>query len=104
VDLQFHAAYQAAFRLATIVLAASKLRTAQTRHHWTTFHILPELGAQYRELADYFDQCRGKRNVADYDRAGDIAETEARELLAEAKKFRGVVLAWLRDKHPTLVP
>jgi hypothetical protein len=36
------------------------------------------MGADYVDLADYFDACRVKRNVIDYDRAGGISEMEAR--------------------------
>lgn len=104
VDLRFTTAYQAAFQLATIVLAASGVRTTGTGHHWVTFNVLPELlGREVQGLADYFDQCRGKRNLSEYDRAGEISEGEAKELLGGARKFRATVLDWLRAHHPRLV-
>lgn len=104
-DLRFTTAYQAAFQLATIVLAASGFRTAGSGHHWVTFKVLPELlGPEFQDLTDYFDQCRGKRNLSDYDRAGEISEDEAVELLKEAKEFRGAILNWLKEHHPKLVP
>lgn len=104
VDLRFATAYQAALQLATIVLTASGYRSVGAGHHWVTFKVLPELlGSGSQDLADYFDQCRDKRNVLDYDRAGEIAETEAEELLQEAREFRTAVLAWLRQRHPRLV-
>lgn len=105
VDLRFVTGYQAAFQLATIVLAASGFRTTGTGHHWATFNVLPELlGREVETLADYFDQCRGKRNLSEYDRAGEISEGEAKELLGGARKFRATVLDWLRAHHPRLVP
>lgn len=68
-------------------------------------NVLPELlGPQIQDLADYFDQCRGKRNLSDYDRAGEIAEDEAVEVLRETKKFRATVLNWLKERHPGLIP
>lgn len=86
------------------VLTASGFRSIGAGHHWVTFKVLLELlGSGFQDLADYFDQCRDKRNVLDYDRAGEIAETEAEELLQEARKFRTTVLAWLRQRHPRLV-
>lgn len=104
-DLRFATAYQAVLQLATIVLAASGFRTHGEGHHWMTFNVLPELlGPDVQGLADFFDQCRGKRNLSDYDRAGEISEGEAVELLKEAKKFRGTVLGWLKTHHPKLVP
>lgn len=105
VDRRFQIAYQAALQLATIVLAASGYRTTGKDHHWVTFRVLPELlGAKSQELAAYFDQCRGQRNRSDYDRAGEIADHEAIELLQESKQFRRMVLAWLRQHHPKLIP
>jgi len=98
-------AYQAAYQLATIVLAASGYRTTGTGHHWVTFKVLSELlGKEFQGLADYFDQCRNKRNLSDYDRAGEISEAEAVELLKEARKFRTIVLNWLKKYHSRLIP
>jgi hypothetical protein len=105
VDLRFHTAYQGAYQLATIALAASGYRTAGESHHRTIFEAVPYcLGPDYEDLASYFDQSRSKRNVLDYDRAGEIAESEVAELLTEVKKFRQTVLAWLRAEHPKLLP
>lgn len=104
-DRRFITAYQAAFQLATIVLATSGFRTTGMGHHWVTLKVLPELmGPEVQELADYFDQCRNKRNLSDYDRAGEISREEAVELLKEAKKFKGIVLEWVKTHHPKLVP
>lgn len=105
VDLRFTTAYQSALQLATIALAASGYRSEGAGHHWVTFKVLPELmGQEVQDLADYFDQCRGKRNLSEYDRAGEISEGEAKELLGGARKFRATVLDWLRAHHPRLVP
>lgn len=62
------------------------------------------MGPEFQDLVDYFDQCRGKRNLSDYDRAGEISENEAVELLKEAKAFRVTVLEWLKKQHPKLMP
>ena len=103
-DLRFTTAYQAALQLATMVLAASGFRTTGKGHHWVTFNVLAELmGSDFQDLADYFDQCRGKRNLSDYDRAGEIAENEVEELLKEAIAFRAAVLEWLKKGHPKLM-
>lgn len=104
-DRRFATAYGAALALATIVLHASGYRAAGAGHHWTTLQALPELmGSQAQERADYLDQCRTRRNLADYDRAGVISDTEADELLTETQTFRTDVLAWLQANHPPLVP
>ncbi len=104
-DRRFATAYNAALQLATIALHASGHRAAGAGHHWSTFHVLPEImGPQAQVRADYLDSCRAKRNVTDYDRAGEISERDAEEILAEAETFRRELLAWLKKNHPTLVP
>jgi hypothetical protein len=99
-DRRFTTAYNAALQLATIVLRASGYRTAGVGHHWITFQALPELmGAGQQVRADYFDACRRKRNIADYDAAGEISDSETEELLAEALEFRRDVQAWLSARR-----
>jgi hypothetical protein len=103
-DRRFTTAYSAALQLATIVLRAAGYRTAGSAHHWTTFQALSLiLEPRDTELADYFDSCRRKRNVADYDAAGMISEAEVRELLQEVKRFQKHVISWLAREHPHLM-
>jgi len=103
-DRRYGTAYNAALALASIVLHAAGYRSVGIGHHWTTIQVLPEtMGPQAQARADYLDNCRTRRNVADYDRAGVISDTEAPELLVEAKAFRAEVLEWLRANHPSLL-
>jgi hypothetical protein len=53
-------------------------------------------------LIDYFDSCRVKRNISDYDRAGEISESEAEELIEETKKFKEAVIEWAKSNFPKL--
>ena len=104
-DRRFATAYNAALQLATMILYAAGYRTTGASHHWTTLQALPEvMGSSVRPRADYLNVCRSKRNVTDYDRAGEISEAEAQEILAEARAFRSDVLEWLRVNHPALLP
>lgn len=104
LDRRFTTAYNAALQLATIALHAAGYRTVGHSHHWATFHVLPEImGSKVQKRADYLDACRTKRNVADYDRAGEISEVEAAEILDEVGKFRSDLLKWLRTHHPDLL-
>ena len=104
-DRRFATAYNAALQLATIALHASGYRAVGAGHHWATFHVLPEImGPQTQARADYFDSCRSKRNVTDYDRAGEISAHDADEILAEARVFREELLDWLKKNHARLVP
>jgi hypothetical protein len=104
-DRRFATAYNAALQLATIALHAAGYRAAHSGHHWVTLHVLSELmGPQTQMRADYLDDCRTKRNVTDYDRAGEISLQEAEEMLTQARGFRSDLLAWLQKQHPTLLP
>lgn len=104
-DRRFATAYNAALPLATIALHAAGYRAASTAHHWVTFHVLLEImGPQAQARADYLDDCRTKRNVTDYDRAGEISLQEAEEILAQAREFRHDLLMWLEKHHPALLP
>ncbi len=104
VDRRFATAYNAALQLATIALHAAGYRTAGHGHHWATFHLLPEvMGSKALNRADYLDACRTKRNVADYDRAGEVSEVEMAEILDEVCKFRTDVIGWLESRHPNLL-
>ena len=102
-DRRFLIAYEAALALATIPLYCAGYETHGRGHHWMTFRILPEvMGGSYANLADYFDQCRAKRNVGTYDQGGQISEAEANELLVEVVSFQDEVLKWLKGHHPHL--
>ena len=57
-----------------------------------------------KALITTLDGFRRKRNISDYERAGFVSEGEAEEMLALAKRLREDVLAWIREKHPAMVP
>ncbi|NLO73402.1 MAG: hypothetical protein GX100_04730 [candidate division WS1 bacterium] len=104
-DLRFTAAYNAALALATLVLHAAGYRTAGVGHHRLTFECLPlVLGAHYRELGQYLNRCRGRRNVAEYQQAGQTTSAQVEELLEATAQFRTEALEWLARHHAELVP
>ncbi len=85
-DRRFATAYNAALQLATIVLHAAGYRTkgGSGGHHWVTILSLPDVMEKIQKTrSDYFDACRAKRNVTDYDRVGEISESDLKELLNE---------------------
>ncbi|MFH1228524.1 MAG: hypothetical protein V1701_11570 [Planctomycetota bacterium] len=103
-DRSFTIAYGAILQLATMALYSSGYKTYGSAHHYTTFQALREiLPADCRELMDYFDACRSKRNVSDYDRAGGITEDAAAEILTEARRFKKTVMDWLKINHSKLI-
>jgi hypothetical protein len=59
------------------------------------------LGKAAHKYADYFETCRRKRNTIDT--FSNVAtETEAKEILVEAKRFYGEVEGWITKNHPSL--
>ena len=104
-DWKFGISYNAVLKLCTVLLYAEGYRPEKTLAHYRTLQALPLiLGKEWQHDADYLDACRTKRNVAEYDSAGRVSTTEAKELLAFAKKLRPAVVAWLERQHPTLSP
>jgi hypothetical protein len=104
-DRRFATAYNAALQLATIILHAGGYRAERIGHHRITFQALPDvMGEKAKSRGAYFDLCRSKRNITDYDRAGQISEKEAEEILKQARDFKHEVLHWLSKHHPDLLP
>ncbi|MEW6026211.1 MAG: hypothetical protein AB1599_02805 [Planctomycetota bacterium] len=104
-DRRFTIAYNAILQLSTMVLYAKGYKTHGAGHHFTTFETLKLiLPPEYNELINYFDSCRGKRNISDYDRAGVVSKQESDEILTEAIAFKKNILNWLRTNYPRLYP
>ena len=104
-DRRFATAYNAALQLSTTVLHAAGYRTRGAAHHWTTFAVLAEImGSEQAGRARYFNACRSKRNVTDYDSAGSTSEGAVTELIREVEEFKDDVIAWLARYHPDLMP
>lgn len=105
-DRRHATAYNAALQLATVVLHASDYRAkSKVGHHWITITLIPEfMGKDKLAQARYFNTCREKRNMTDYDLAGHISNHEVVELIKEVKKFKKDVLDWLKKNHPLYSP
>jgi uncharacterized protein (UPF0332 family) len=102
-DRRFAIAYNAVLQLSKIAIACAGYRiTPGSGHHRKTFDaVRVALGKQGESLADYFETCRRKRNIIDYDAAKVATETEARELLEKAKDFQQIIEAWIVKHRPT---
>ena len=100
-DRQFATAYNAVLQLAKMAIACAGYRVVGAGHHQTTFEAVElALGARVSPLASYFDTCRRKRNVLDYDTAQVVTETEAKELVQKAEEFRRLVEQWIAQHYP----
>ncbi len=88
-----------------MVVARAGYRVVGQGHHQTTFEALElAMGPGIAATATYFDTCRRKRNLVEYDLANVATETETEELLRQARQFAQVVEAWIAQNHPALVP
>lgn len=104
-DGQFNIAYNAALQLCAIVLLAEGWKPDKLNAHHRTISALPViLGKDRQEDADYLDACRAKRNGLEYDAAGKVSASEAKELRVFAVGLREIVVTWLDEKHPGLSP
>ena len=102
-DRQFATAYNAVLQLAKMAIASAGYRVVGAGHHQTTFEAVElALGARVSSLASYFDTCRRKRNILDYDTAQVVTETEAKELVQKAEGFRTLVEQWIRQHYRPL--
>lgn len=105
-DRQFATAYNAVLQLARMAIACAGYRvTARSGHHKTSFEILElAVGSSVSKSVSYFDTCRRKRNIVDYDSAYMVSETEAKELLQKASEFRDLIERWIAQNYPQFVP
>ena len=57
------------------------------------------LGKAAHKYADYFEPCRRKRNTIDYTFSNVATDTEAKEILVQAKQFYVEVEDWITKNH-----
>lgn len=104
-DRKFATAYNAVLQLAKMAIACAGYRVVGQGHHLTTFEALElAMGRTVAPLASYFDTCRRKRNMLDYDMANVATETEVNELLEKAEQFRQLVERWVARHYSQLAP
>ncbi len=104
-DGRFEHAYAAALAIATIVVRALGQRIHGADHHRLTFEALADAeNGRWREVADYLQHCRARRNVLMYDRTGAVSVAEADDLRRRARELLADVERWLRKQHGDLAP
>jgi hypothetical protein len=105
-DRRFATAYNAALQTGKMAIACAGYRLAGTQgHHRLTFEAARlALGASAARPLDFFEACRRKRNVIDYDHASVATQTEAEEIVAEASAFFELVERWIAANYPQFAP
>ena len=103
-DWKFGIAYNAALKLATIMLYAAGFKPEKNLAHYRTLLAIEfTIGVHRKDDAAYLDACRIKRNVVEYDNIGGASHAEAIELLDFVKELRKEVLKILAEKYPELL-
>ena len=98
-DWQFGIAYNAALKLASILVRGTGYRVKGGSHHMNTIAMIPQiLGPDRKDDSEYLDACRKKRNTLEYDLVGGATEADVMELREFIREFREDVLVWLTDK------
>lgn len=104
---RYLAAYGAARRLCHLALKAEGYEAARGEgsHKRVIDSLEHTLGAGQKKIVAYLDRCRMTRNALEYDVPGtDVTESDVDELVAKARGLLGVVIDWLNERHPGLVP
>ncbi|HEV3343043.1 MAG TPA: hypothetical protein VG125_21895 [Pirellulales bacterium] len=101
-DARFVMAYDAARTLSLMVVRAAGYRPRSVGGHYNTFLALEAADGTFARLSAYFDGCRLKRNASEYDFAGGVTDTEAKELLKAVKQFAVDAEAWIKAHHSSL--
>ena len=103
-DRRFATAYNAVLQLSKMAIACSGYRVSsnKTGHHRTTFEAVKNaIGTvDVRNLADYFETCRRKRNLIDYDATEVASETEADELVKKGREFQTIIEDSISVNYP----
>ncbi len=102
-DWKMNIAYNAALQAATIALYACGFRASREAHHLRVIQSLKFTIKADKEIIDQLDQFRKKRNISDYESAGQVSDSEASEMLELAISLRDTVKEWLSENHPELI-
>lgn len=91
-DWQFGIAYNAALKLATILIRYSGYRVRGNGFHLNTIQLIPHfLGKKQTHLSINFESCRRKRNFLEYDCVGGVSREEVAELQCYVREFRELI-------------
>jgi len=101
-DRRFATVYNAVLQLSKMAIACSGYRvTTGAGHHQKTFEaVKAALGKAVSSYADYFETCRRKRNLIDYDVADVATDTEADEVVEKAHEFQALIEDWIEKNYP----
>ena len=100
-DARFVIEYDAARTLSLMVVRAAGYRPRSAGAHYHRFAALEAADSAFAAISAYFDGCRIKRNVSEYEFAGGVSDTDADGLLTTVRNFAIDVEAWIKTHHPS---
>jgi len=86
-----------------VALYACGFRASREAHHLRVIQSLKFTVGVDKEIIGQLDQFRKKRNISDYELAGQVSDSEASEMLELAVFLRDMVKEWLKENHPELI-
>ena len=104
-DRSFATAYNAALQTAKMAIACAGYRVVGQGHHQVSFEAAElAVGASVSTLIAYFELCRRKRNILDYNVANVVSDVEAIESIQKAQEFKQKVESWIAANHMSFIP
>jgi hypothetical protein len=103
-DWRLAIAYNAALQIALAGLALAGYRVAREAHHFRAIQSLSLTLGCDDDTVSQLDAFRKKRNISDYERAGNVSDQEASEIYQLAKQLYNHFLQWTHQRHPQLLP
>lgn len=97
-------AYNAALQASTAALAAAGYRASRDAHHFRVIESLTLTIGADANLVATFDAYRKKRNISGYERVGMVSDADADGMRKLAMELRDLVMRWLREHYPRLLP
>ena len=93
-DWQFGIAYNAALKLATILVRSHGYRVRANGFHLITIKLIPILlGESYRDLSLHLEACRQQRNEVEYEMIGGATQEMVIKLREIVEEFYPVIVA-----------
>lgn len=83
-------------------MRAAGYRPRSVGGHYNTFLALEAADEAFAARSAYFDSCRIKRNISEYDYAGGVTETDADGLLQAVRQFVIEAEHWIAVHYPHL--
>lgn len=96
--------YGAARALTAVIVRGHGYKTRGLGHHETLFETLGLLLPAEKEVANYFNRCREKRNTITYKAPNQATAEQATELLERTRAFRKVVIKWVKEHRGGVIP